>query len=335
MELHFKTTKDFYKAIDNGDSFEKLNEKIYLIVHTSYLNDANPKSAMFDAWRMKIGRRMTDDEFFHLKNLYSCFIDRMYIRIIKTNEDIRRRDVLWQALVSLEMDCALLDCVEQEKPFVMKEFREQLNRKYSGAFDNILDDIEAVDVPYIKDFNALGRGLRPFKTKIREIFNGLLKTNSRLINDQTKHFKQRREAAEKFKAANRAKPTSPKAAPNKIDPTVIEQYEERIRRLENDVNEYKRQRDEQIEYAQTQYDRGIRELFQLLNDDRYSQIINYFYALMLDGKTEANLRSYLENFFMALEEFDITPINGGNAAKFKSPGWKLRDIVLEKPVEKK
>ena len=337
MEQNFRTIRDFYAAINNGDSFEKLNEKIYLIVHTAYLNDVNYKYAIFDAWKAKIGSRMPDEMFYYLKSICSCFVDRMYIRIIKTNEDVRRRDVLWQALVGLEMDCALIECAEQNKQFTLQDFREQLNRKYSGAFNQTLNEIAAVDVPYINDFNALGRGLLLHKSKIVDIYNRLLKTNSKAINDYAKHFKQRNAAAEKFRANLKTKPSAPKSTPAKSEPdsAAREKYEERIRRLENDVNEYKRQRDEQIEYAQSQYYRGIRDVFQLLNDDRYSRIINYFYALMLDNKTEANLRSYLENFFMALEEFEIMPINGGNPAKFRSPGWRFRNTILEKPIEKK
>ena len=116
--------------------------------------------------------------------------------------------------------------------------------------------------------------------------------------------------------------------------------------------------DEQVEYAQTRYDRGIRDVFKLLNGEQYGRIIDYFYALANDDKTEPNLRGYLENFFIALEESDITPIIADGkipnapieqitqtcnltfdkenfdpkSIRVESPGWRLRNIILDRPT---
>lgn len=139
---------------------------------------------------------------------------------------------------------------------------------------------------------------------------------------------------------------------------IIAEYEEKIRRLENDVAEYQRRHDEIREYSVTQYDRGVKDLFNLLNDKRYSKPIEFLYKLMRNPALDANVRSYLENFFLALEEMDIEPIvqtgkplvvditkmTANYNLEFdikdfvpekttvKYVGWKYKDSILEKPT---
>ena len=139
---------------------------------------------------------------------------------------------------------------------------------------------------------------------------------------------------------------------------IIAEYEEKIRRLESDVAEYQRRHDEIREYSVTQYDRGVKDLFNLLNDKRYSKPIEFLYKLMRNPALDANVRSYLENFFLALEEMDIEPIiqvgqplvvdiakmTANYNLEFdikdfvpekttiKYVGWKYKDSILEKPT---
>ncbi|MBQ9478652.1 MAG: hypothetical protein IJU71_03780 [Selenomonadaceae bacterium] len=338
----FSSAKQFYQSVQAEVGLDKINEACYVTLHTVYLNDVNYKRQIFVTWKSKLGVRLSDEQILYLQRTFRCFADRMYINILKSGEEIRRRDVLWQALISLEMDIALIDCLEQKKSFSTDEFIAALNQKYFGAFERLAKEVLGLSVPYVKDFNNLSRAIRPYKGKIKALYDQLMKSNAGAIDERVERFK--RDAVK------------PVAQPNA--PIELVQYEEKIRRLENDAVEYQRQRDEQIEYAQTQYDRGVRDLFKLLNDERYSRIVDYFYALQFDKRIDPNLRSYLENFFMALEEFEITPIVADlklvpvepdrlnqtynltfdrqhydpELVEVKYPGWRFRNVILEKPT---
>jgi len=140
---------------------------------------------------------------------------------------------------------------------------------------------------------------------------------------------------------------------------LIANYEEKIRRLERDLEEYKRQHDELMTYSAGNYDRGVKDLFHILNDKRYGKPLNFLYETFLTGQNlDANLRVILENFFMALEEMEIEPINEVKESVladpaslkkscdlefdikdlvpekvyFKYVGWKYKDTVIEKPT---
>jgi len=140
---------------------------------------------------------------------------------------------------------------------------------------------------------------------------------------------------------------------------LIANYEEKIRRLERDLEEYKRQHDELMTYSAGNYDRGVKDLFHILNDKRYGKPLNFLYETFLtDQNLDANLRVILENFFMALEEMEIEPINEVKESVladpaslkkscdlefdikdlvpekvyFKYVGWKYKDTVIEKPT---
>lgn len=138
---------------------------------------------------------------------------------------------------------------------------------------------------------------------------------------------------------------------------ILKEREERIEKLEKDIKEYKRQRDESREYSANQYDRGIKDLFSILNDMRYGKVIDYFYSLLKTEDIDDNLTSYLDNFFMALEDMEIEPIvteenvtvdeesmikqynldfdkSEYNASKvrLKYAGWKYKDVPIEKPT---
>lgn len=140
---------------------------------------------------------------------------------------------------------------------------------------------------------------------------------------------------------------------------LIADYEEKIIRLEKDLVEYKRQHDELRTYSVGNYDRGVKDLFHILNDKRYGKPLNFLYqSLMFNHNLGANFRSILENFFMALEEMDIEPIIQieksvladharlkancdlefdiknlvPEKVYFKYVGWKYKNTVIEKPT---
>ena len=137
---------------------------------------------------------------------------------------------------------------------------------------------------------------------------------------------------------------------------IIRDKDEKINSLENDIREFKRQRDEIRDYSTDQYNRGIKDLFRGLNDLRYGKVIDYFYSLMKSPDVDEKLGSYLENFFMALEDAEIEPIiadenfdvnskqlikefnldfdkskYNSKKVKLKYYGWKYKDSIIEKP----
>lgn len=138
---------------------------------------------------------------------------------------------------------------------------------------------------------------------------------------------------------------------------VLDEKDSRILKLEQDIREFKRQRDEAREYSVNQYDKGIRDLFSAINDIRYGKVIDYLYKLLQTEGTDDNLASYLDNFFMALEDMEIEPaaasekINtdreklikeynldfdkndfDSSRIELKYTGWKYKDIPIEKPT---
>lgn len=138
---------------------------------------------------------------------------------------------------------------------------------------------------------------------------------------------------------------------------VLIEKDERIEALERDIREFKRQRDEAREYSVNQYDRGVKDLFNSINDVRYGKVIDYLFALLENNLADENLSSYLDNMFMALEDMEIEPMEhvgdlnidqatlvknynlAFDKAKFDAShvalryfGWKYKDIILEKPT---
>ena len=339
QEKKFSSMQEVYQFLAQEHPVEKINAACYVILQTVYLNDVNYKREFREAWHKRLGFNIPEVAFRHIRNVFRCFTDRTFIEIVKRDEPIHTRNILWFMIVNLELDLCLIERFEAKEDFTREFFRQTMDQKYFGAFNRITDKVEQVSIPFIKDFQALGRSLRPYRTLIKNMFERLNKTNADAINKEIERCKRNRQ-------------TDSSAA------SELEQCHEKIRHLESDVAEFQRQRDEQIEYAQTQYDRGIRDVFNLINDERYSKVLDYFYALMSDDKTEPNLRSYLENFFIAIEELDVVPIiNDGKVpnvepdrlsqmctlnfdkknfdpAKVKviSPGWRFKSVILDKPA---
>ena len=338
-DKRFIDMPDLYQSLSGNQPIEKINAACYLVLHTVYLNNVNYKQEIRDAWRAKLGTPLPEDAFRYIRTVFRVFTDRVIINAFKHDEIIRHNTNLRFLMISLELDLYLIDCAESQKTFTREQFRQAMEQKYFGAFNRTVEKIEQVSIPFIEDFKALGQSLRPYKNPIKNIFERLLKTNEQAISHEVERAKAESESDLMSKPEN-------------------EQTLEKIRRLETDIAEFQRRYDEQVEYAQTQYERGIRDVFKLLNDEQYSRIIDYFYALTRDEKTEPNLRGYLENFFIALEEADITPIFGddkipnvpleqliqtcnlnfdkkdfeSSAIAIQSPGWRFRNVVLDKPT---
>lgn len=139
---------------------------------------------------------------------------------------------------------------------------------------------------------------------------------------------------------------------------ILQEKDKRIQRLENDIREFKRQRDELREYSIGQYDKGVRDFFLLMNDVRYGKIIDYLYRALNSGSLDENMASYMDNLFMLFEDMEIEPVvadegelmvNSENLTRMfnldfdkhafhparvtlKYAGWKYKDMIMEKPT---
>lgn len=143
---------------------------------------------------------------------------------------------------------------------------------------------------------------------------------------------------------------------------IIDDLNIKISRLENDINEFQRQRDDIREYSATQYERGIKDLFNAMNSKQSSKTLDFLFSYKDKEGIDPVLGSYLENLFMAMEEVDIYPVledmklppEGINEEKMtkdynldfdkknykgeplevKRPGWMYKDVLIEKPTLK-
>jgi len=380
------TALDFYNKYRGDNSLEKANEVLYVIVHTVYLADGVYKFEIRDSWKSKLGVRFIDDfeDFWrYIRKQYTTFADPTLVDALKKEEKIRSDGIRISTLLRFEMDFQLIECVEQGKQFQKDAFREYICEKYSRAFSHYLDKLEKNEIQYIKDFSALGRALLPYKEKIQNIYEKFCRANETTLQD----FQNRPvNFVAKEKAAEVTAPPEPKKIASTEEPLkdstdvtdykkiiknleeklhasqdyemVMSGLEDKVRRLERDISEYRRQRDEAREYSAKEYARGIKTLFGSLNDARHSKIVDYFYKLMSEKNIDDNLRSYLENFFMALAECEITPILQGveignipenkltadynldfdksdydaDKTQVKYVGWKYKNTILEKPT---
>lgn len=396
---------EFYEEIGANRGYAATNEMLYISSHTIYLREGiNYKREILRSWREDFGQRLSDEAWEYVAALYPSFCIIGIIEDMKLGRGISREYVRWKTIVRLEMDIKLIECAENNVTFNMEDFRNYINKKYNFAFENMLDEIEDNDVPYIENFPALGKALMKYKKEIQDVYEKLYKSceeglKLRMDSSENKSRSRRRSrkpriqkvadtpkvtpepapaVEEKVVEVAQEKVEPKKVEPKKVEPeiksepapadakdhalkdyeVIIAEYEEKIRRLENDVAEYQRRHDEIREFSTMQYDRGIKDLFNILNDNRYSKPIDFLYKLMQNPTLNANVRSYLENFFLALEEMEIEPIVQAGQAVVVSParmtanynlefdikdfvpekttvkyaGWKYKDSILEKPT---
>ena len=397
---------EFYEEIGANRGYAATNEMLYISSHTIYLREGiNYKREILRSWREDFGQRLSDEAWEYVAALYPSFCIIGIIEDMKLGRGISREYVRWKTLVRLEMDIKLIECAENNVTFNMEDFRNYINKKYNFAFENMLDEIEDNDVPYIENFPALGKALMKYKKEIQDVYEKLYKSceeglKLRMDSSENKSRSRRRSRRPRSQKVADTPKVTPEPAPaveekvvevaqEKVEPkikvepeiksepapaavtadnakdhalkdyeVIIAEYEEKIRRLENDVAEYQRRHDEIREFSTLQYDRGIKDLFNILNDNRYSKPIDFLYKLMQNPTLNANVRSYLENFFLALEEMEIEPIVQAGQAVVVSParmtanynlefdikdfvpektsvkyaGWKYKDSILEKPT---
>lgn len=289
------------------------------------------------------------------------------------------------------------------KDHIKKEFGDGLNSKIDFFFkDELLyiKDIQSLKAklrPYINDiekvYNIFYTANRePLQTKLTNLNNqlkddyyvGLKHNNDKKKPLDTERAKENNENISKQKSSEQIVTNEKKGTDGKQQAAIgipendelkkakraIEEYKirncmlkEEIEKLEQDIQEYKRQKNDLSERILSEYDQGIRNLIKTLNNSRYSKPLDYLYQLMECDSTDDVLKSYLENFFMALEEMDIEPMNPNrdlsninkstlsaeynldfdintirenDEIKIKYIGWKYngkcREYIIEKPT---
>ena len=217
---------------------------------------------------------------------------------------------------------------------------------------------------YINNFAGIAEKLLPHYNKIKDFYNYIQESNKFKIQidepdvERTKEYKFIRKNT--YEGQDKGLGSYKKTTQQNIGreyQAVLNEKDSHILKLEQDIKEFKRQRDEAREYSVTQYDKGIRDLFSAINDIRYGKVIDYLYKLLQTEGIDDNLASYLDNFFMALEDMEIEPVacNGkitadedklvkeynldfdkndfdASRAELKYTGWKYKDITIEKPT---
>lgn len=168
---------EFYETIGANRGFAATNEMLYISSHTIYLRDGiNYKREILRTWREDFGERLSDEAWEYVANLYPSFCIIGIIEDMKLGRGISREYVRWKTLVRLEMDIKLIECAENNVTFNMEDFRRYINDKYNFAFDNLIDEIEDGDIPYIESFPVLGKALMKFKKEIQNVFEILSKS---------------------------------------------------------------------------------------------------------------------------------------------------------------
>lgn len=344
---------EFFELNSKKCTKEELAKQVYLMIHTYYLKEgSNIKSEMNKIWSTVFGVDMTEESYEYLLINSPVMLRDTIIDQTKQNKEIVSPRYLEKSIVAFEFDLWMLERYQRGQPLELAIFEAFLADKYGRYPEVKYKSFKKFDLCYISEFEDLAKELLPYYNKILDIFNRIVSNNRMRIEmdhpsvERTKEYKNIKTAA-----------ALPLHSNDREYQIIIKEKEERIEKLEKDIKEFKRQRDESREYSANQYDRGIKDLFSALNDIRYGKIIDYFYMLLRADDTNDNLASYLDNFFMALEDMEIEPIVSDGCAcvkednmikqfnldfnkseyeeskiQLKYAGWKYKDHPLEKPT---
>ncbi|MBR4027420.1 MAG: hypothetical protein IKJ01_07700 [Lachnospiraceae bacterium] len=248
-------------------------------------------------------------------------------------------------------------CKEQSEktPIVEKESVEKVTPIVPKQENkNIKPTVESTDISVQKEQT------KPASTIIgKEVVENIVRKQQSEKVKPTEQLKEECNAILNAKEKNENKVAKPDDYQKKEREyqILLAEKEKRIEQLEDGLKEYKRQKDEMMEYSMRQYDTAVKHFFGALNDVKYGKIIDYFYSLLEAEDTEENLAGYLENFFIALEDMNIEPIvtakelcvkeetmlkdfnlqfdkSQYDASKvaLKYTGWKYKSLPMEKPT---
>lgn len=356
------TREEFFAEENrNGMSEEDFAIRIYVAVHTMYLKNLGKTKPEFGKfWQNLTGKYMTDAIFEYIYQNEPILTMDNLVAEVNAGKEIKSMKYIVKTLVALEFDLWLVERYKDGKELKLTYFANYLNEKY-GAFTDIqYTAFRKFDLYNIYSFEAIAKELAPYREKIDAFFEKLCTTNKMRITIDDIDVKRTKE----YKPAIESKPPIQKsdeqALRQKIErenQIILQEKQERIEKLERDIKEFKRQRDEAKEYSINQYDKGVKDLFALMNDARYGKVIDYLFSLTVSEGVDENLASYLENFFMLLEDMEIEPIAEyddeviddsnltknynldfdkneyvSGKAKIKYVGWKYKDVTIEKPT---
>jgi len=370
---HRQSQKDFFELNAEKCSKAFLAEKSYIMIHTYYLKKGiNLKHELRKSWKELFGKELADETYEYLLAMAPVMLRNNILEETRKGQEINSIKFIARSLVAFEFDLWIIERSRAGKKLPLTEFQLYLQEKYGHFLDIQYDFFERYDLKYIAKFEPIARALDPYYDDILNMFMLITNNNRMKIgfenekvsrvdfkdSKDSKDSKISAETTEPEPAPEPALPLPPKAGGSEREYQIIlRERDERIAKLESDIKEFKRQRDEAREYSANQYDRGIKDLFSAMNDIRYGKVIDYLYSLRQKPGLDENLASYLDNLFMAFEDMELEPIvrNGkpgvdkdgliknynldfdksqydAKKVRLKYAGWKYKDIPLEKPT---
>lgn len=402
-------SKDEFFEINAKDrSREAFAEKVYITIHTLYLDldfGESMKPVLGKIWKREFdGLYMGNETFEYMKNNDPALIYDPIREGIRNGMRIRSDGFLNKAIVSLEFDLWAVENHRAKRQLQYDRFEGYMRKKYGRSLNSELREFKEHNLCYIHDFKVIAEAIDAYYDRAMEFFELVSKNRDnrmriyidnleveRVEEDVETSFRietevKSEELAERQQGVEQTAEQEVKEEKPSVIQKEQEQHErevkskeqtlnnhnfdfeyeilvkdmqERIDKLERDIKEFKRQRDDAREYSVNQYDKGIKDLFSQMNDLRYGKVIDYFYSLLKADDTDENLASYLDNFFMILEDMEIEPIAGDEdvvvtesnltkeynldfdkkeyvegGTEIKYVGWKYKDIPMERPTLK-
>lgn len=359
------TREEFFEKNAVNCTNEFLAENAYILIHTTYLKDGiHIKTEIGKLWKELFKTYMQDDTFEYMVGNEPLFTRNTVVEEIMKGKEIQSRKILERTITALEFDLWLIERQEKGLSLELSIFEAYIHEKYGQFLDRQYNNFKRFDLAYINDFTRITKALLAYYGKIKDFYNRVQKSNKVKIQidepdvERTKEYKFIRKNTDERQ--NKGLPSHKETVQQDIGreyQAVLDEKDSRILKLEQDIREFKRQRDEAREYSVNQYDKGIRDLFSAINDIRYGKVIDYLYKLLHTESTDDNLVSYLDNFFMALEDMEIEPAASSekitadkekltkeynldfdkndfdaSRAELKYTGWKYKDITIEKPT---
>lgn len=359
------TKEEFFEKNATNCTNEFLAENAYILIHTTYLKDGiHIKKEIGKLWKELFQVYMQDDTFEYMVGNEPLFTRNTIVEDIMKGKEIQSMKILERTVTALEFDLWLIERSEKGLSLELSTFEAYIHEKYGKSLDRQYSNFKHFDLEHINDFNGIAQKLLPYYSKIKDFYNRVQKNNKVKIKfdepdiERTKEYKFIRKNTNE--SQGNVLPEYKKTVQQDMGreyQAVLDEKDSRILKLEQDIREFKRQRDEAREYSVNQYDKGIRDLFSAINDIRYGKVIDYLYKLLQTEGTDDNLASYLDNFFMALEDMEIEPaaasekINtdreklikeynldfdkndfDSSRIELKYTGWKYKDIPIEKPT---
>ena len=379
---------EFYSEENRaGLSEEEFAKRVYMQVHSLYLKtDRKIKLEFGRWWKDLTGMYMEDSIFGYIHDNEPILTWDKIVSDVREKKEIQSMKFLVKTIVALEFDLWLIERYNNCKELDLILFKNYLMEKYGGFCNRQFSIFRKFDLYGICSYENIAKELSPYHDKIKEFYDCLYEGNKRKIdidnidisrvndykpksfsvhvaknktNDSVANFDKSTQS-EKVSEEKTKQESVVEEKKNNIDGEnqfVIQQMEEKIEKLEHDIKEFKRQRDDAREYSINQYDKGIKDLFNAMNDVRYGKVLDYFFSLLSRGDIDDNLASYLENLFMVFEDMEIEPIVEydnydidetnltrdynldfdkneyvKDSVRIKYVGWKYKDTIMEKPT---